>query len=361
VIAEFIGVEDLRWKRFLERTRHDFFHLPEYVALASKYEGGKAAAFYAEENGSAFLAPILIRDLPSELDAPDGWCDATTPYGYPTPIFLPSDDSDSFERFLEAFQDKGAEQGIITIFFRLHPLLELPQTPLARHGTLVKHGQTISLDLSLPHEVIWRQVRHDHRADICKLERMGFEVTFDDWSRLDDFVEAYWSTMKRVSADDFYLFPECYFADLRTALGSTLHLCTVLSPEGELASAGLFTETGQISQGYLAGTNEKYLREAPSKLAIYSEAMWAKEAGNLTFHLGGGVGSRADSLFDFKAGFSKLRSDFFTFRMVLNESAYAALLSSTSQGDQTAGDHTVKFPPYRNPQPRADIPALAPV
>jgi hypothetical protein len=52
---------------------------------------------------------------------------------------------------------------------------------------------------------------------------------------------------------------------------------------------------------------------------------WAKAAGNRVLHLGGGVGSRYDSLFRFKTGFSNLRSGFDTWRIICNHKRYDEL------------------------------------
>jgi hypothetical protein len=52
---------------------------------------------------------------------------------------------------------------------------------------------------------------------------------------------------------------------------------------------------------------------------------WARDAGCTTFHLGGGVGGRDDSLFRFKLGFSSSTADFYTCRMVMNQARYTCL------------------------------------
>ncbi len=53
---------------------------------------------------------------------------------------------------------------------------------------------------------------------------------------------------------------------------------------------------------------------------------WAKERGNQVFHLGGGVGGTKDSLYRFKAGFSKQTHTFMTMRLITNENIYRQLV-----------------------------------
>ncbi|HVO69361.1 MAG TPA: hypothetical protein VMT24_04905, partial [Aggregatilineaceae bacterium] len=71
--VELLSPQDERWVQFLTCTPHDFYHLPHYVEFAARTEGGTAAAFYAETGDQAMLAPLLLRDLPSTLGAPEDW------------------------------------------------------------------------------------------------------------------------------------------------------------------------------------------------------------------------------------------------------------------------------------------------
>ena len=66
--------------------------------------------------------------------------------------------------------------------------------------------------------------------------------------------------MERVSASEGYLFSDSYFADLRTHLGDHWHLCTVLSPNGEVAAAGSFTVANGIAQGHLGAASPRQNR-----------------------------------------------------------------------------------------------------
>jgi hypothetical protein len=137
---------------------------------------------------------MLIRDLPAELGGPADWRDAITPYGYPCPLH--SEDSPKLAGALAALRETGREQGLVTIFFRLHPLLPLqPDDLLRAQGTLLQHSSTVTIDLTLPPETQWSQIRKGHRYEIRKLAADGFTAAMDDWSRLDDFFYMYLSTM----------------------------------------------------------------------------------------------------------------------------------------------------------------------
>ena len=114
--AEFIDHRDIRWKNFLQRTKHDFYHLPEYVELAAADEDAMPVAFYAEEGAAACLIPLLIRHLPSALNAQPNWCDCASPYGYSGILISPS--QERLHSFLEAFCQCARARGIVTAFVR---------------------------------------------------------------------------------------------------------------------------------------------------------------------------------------------------------------------------------------------------
>ena len=352
--AALIEPDDPRWRHMLGRTQHDFYHLPDYVVAAAKEEGGRPAAFYAESGDTQFLVPLVVRDLPPALEAPADWVDVTTPYGYPSPIMSGGNDPAKMSRFFDAFRTVGRMQGVVSAFFRLHPLLELPDEVFTPFGQLQRGGTTVYLDLRRPSEELWSQTRRNHRVGVERLRSAGYVATLDDWSRYDAFIAAYRQTMTRVGASDFYFFSDEYFADLRAALGFKLHLCTVVSPAGELASGGLFCVAEGIVQYHLGATADGYFPAAPSKLMFDHVRRWAQERGSRVLHLGGGLGGREDSLFQFKAGFSPLRAEFRTFRMVLDEERYAWLEarwreSCASDGSEGSG----YFPVYRRPRPAA--------
>ncbi|MDR3669552.1 MAG: GNAT family N-acetyltransferase [Holophaga sp.] len=345
--AELLCCQDPRWGEFLGAGRHDFYHLPAYVDLCARRDGGEPVAFWAAEGGAAMLIPMVLRPLPPELEPDPGWRDAATPYGYPCPLLRGDPDEAAVAAMLQAFRDTGAAAGIVTAFLRLHPLLPLLPTaeaPFQAFGALVQHGETVYLDLNQGREELDRQTRVNHLADVRRLEREGYRVLLDGWDRLDDFVAIYQQTMRYRSADAFYCFEPGYFVDLRRCLGERLHLSLVQDPDGAAAAAGLFTWTDGLVQFHLSGTSEAHRRAGPAKLMLIHMRDWARERGARYLHLGGGVGCRQDSLAFFKQGFSKLRAPFSTLRMVLHPERYQALLGR--RGRSGSSDF---FPGYRQP------------
>jgi len=83
---------------------------------------------------------------------------------------------------------------------------------------------------------------------------------------------------------------------------------------------------------------------------IHAAREWAKERGNRILHLGGGNGAQHDSLFYFKAGFSKERHPFITWRIITDEAAYDTLVGRWQAClNVRAGERNGYFPAYRDP------------
>jgi hypothetical protein len=350
----FLTPDSPTWNECLADTTHDFYHLPRYLDLSARYDGGRPLAFLAEEGGNRLFVPLVVRpfDVPEH---PEDCClDATSPYGYPCPILKTSGQAETdggfFGRAIVALKAALTELGVVSAFFRLHPLIPLPEDLLRQHGCLVRHGQTVVVDLTLSEEEQWRQVRADHRSGINRSKQSGYLAAMDpQWNDLGSFFRVYTETMRRVGAKDYYFFPQEYFSELRGCQPDALHLCTVRIG-GDVACAGIFAERCGIVEFHLSGTSEQHLKKYPTKIMLDHVRRWAKQRGNRLFHLGGGLGAGEDSLFLFKAGFSHLRADFHPWRVVIQEEAYRRRLRwwEDSAG-KTADSLDGFFPAYRKP------------
>jgi lipid II:glycine glycyltransferase (peptidoglycan interpeptide bridge formation enzyme) len=350
MISDFITPDDTRWLSSHERVAHDVYQTPEYLEVSSIYEGGSPMAFWAEDKNCTLLVPLLLKELPATLHAPVSWRDAVSPYGYPSLLISPETSMSELILLLDEFISAARELAIVSVFIRLHPLFEVPHVALEKYGRLVRHGQTVYIDLSRPLDELRKKTRSNHRRGIKKLQQQGFQVAIDDWQLLHEFANIYRSTMQRVEAEEFYFFDDDYFNMLKRKLSGHLHLCTILSPQGNLSAGCLFTTCGEIIQYHLGGTSREFLKEAPSKLMFDAIRTWGKNAGYRFFHLGGGLGAGEDSLFHFKAGFSDNRKDFYTYRIIADQNKYQDCVSRWREAHEPGGNsHDDFFPEYRKP------------
>ena len=241
------------------------------------------------------------------------------------------------------------DEGLVSLFVRLHPLV--PLAGLEDVGELVRH-KTVAVDLSLSMEQIWAETRENHRRDIRRSQLKGQTVSFDGSPQAHSaFQRLYETTMTRLGASDYYFFSQEYFERLMNIPGLKAHLA-VVRMAGEMAAAGLFIECCGIVHLHLSASDERFAMERPTKLLYHGVCTWAKARGDRWLHLGGGRGSVEDSLYHFKAGFSRYRAEFCTLRVVSRQDDYRFLVA-TRYPDHDAGDLAGYFPGYRRPgEPR---------
>lgn len=337
-IDALIGPEDPRWSAALDRVPHDFYHLPGYVALEAARQGGEPLAYVRSTAGATLVQPLVRRALPAGAR---GW-DATTPYGYPGPAA--SGPLDARRAALASMRDTLGREGATSVFVRMHPLFDEWAADGVGVGAVVTHGETVWVDLRRSEGELWRQTRKGHRTEIQRARRLGHVVregvTPDS---LLAFGRLYRATMARLSAAPEYFFDDEYLGRLADALGGRLRLLSV-EIDGALAAAGMFVVTQDLCQYHLSGSDERFRALQPTKLMIDHARSMAREAGCTQLHLGGGLGARRDSLFDFKTGFSDGRATFRTLRLVVDAARFEALCATVGR---RADDPF--FPAYRAP------------
>jgi len=327
----------------LTEARHDFYALPCFTALDASWNDGEAVAYYDDE--ANLLIPLVSHTFPA------GVAEAVSPYGYPGIVAKGS--AETVRPAIERYLCAGQEAGIVTSFVRLHPLLnaDLPEALRGLPGcSLVKHGPTVSVSLDEDDETWEAGLSKGLRRDIRVLRREGYHVEFDGEDALDSFLACYHASMDRLDATETYLFDREYVERLLACLGTGVTICVVKSGDGEPACAGLFTCVDGAAQYHLSGTNPNHFRAGPNKLMLVEARKWVKEQGGATFHLGGGVGSREDGLFNFKKRFGYRLTPFCTVRIVHDQEQYDARHQEWLEhhGIEKAPDPDY-FPIYRQP------------
>jgi len=334
----------------LEAGGYDFCHLPQYHRVAELDGDGLAHLFVWREAGHMIALPLLVR--PIDPSHPQSWQDATSVYGYGGPVASPLALPDSVvQHFQTALFQAFQELRIVTAFSRLHPLL--PQHSLLNGlGEFRIKGPTVSIDLTEPEEVQWAGYHKRCRNTIRKLLDAGFVCVHDTEMRyLSEFVEVYHETMGRVGAHRNYYFDLAYFRALARELGPALHLFVVLH-NGGVAAASLATLAGGIMQDFLGGSRNAFLKMSPDRLSVDTERRCARQMGAHVLHLGGGVGSQEDSVFDYKARFSDRRHTFSTWQALFLPEVYRELCEAKVRLDAAQNLQATNpdyFPAYRCP------------
>ena len=336
--TEILGVADLKWKDILAMTRHDIYHLPEYVALEAKRTNTIPKAFLAIEEDKIFFVPYLIRSCQDILGLNNKETeifDVVSPYGYPGLLLNKAAKSDAIfpTLALQLLRESLQMQGICSGFFRLHPILNENFLSIFPPKTFWDNGTTVSINLENSLEQIWSDTKSEHRNKINRcVKKHNLTTKITKFSEgIDLLCKLYEETMARVAAKDvYYSFNKEYFTAMNAAMGDKLYFCIVESA-GEPASVGLYTECCGIVQAAFGGTRDTFVKQSPSILEIDYTRRWFKEKGFKYLHLGGGVGSYEDGVYKFKAGFSRQRHQFLTLRLIVDEEKYNYLLKTRAK------------------------------
>ncbi|MCJ8279687.1 MAG: GNAT family N-acetyltransferase [Rivularia sp. ALOHA_DT_140] len=343
------------WLQTLRKLRYDVYHLPEYARLEAKRMASESKAFIVIDGEKIFFLPFLIRSCNDILGAKaKNFSDAISPYGYPGVLLSEAAANESnFTYFaLKELNYYLKIKGVCSGFFQLHPILSNSNklSQIFSRETVNKIGETISVDLKLSESQIWANTRKGHQSTINKCKRLGFTARMVNLLEyLENFQAIYEETMNRVAANQSYYFDQEYFVDLQN-LDGNIHLCLV-ELESEIAAACIFFECGRIVQAHLGGTKNKFLQQSPFNYLLDYVRYWAKQRGNELMHIGSGVGGMKDSLYHFKAGFSKQRHDWFALRLIPDWEKYIYLTQLRAESLNTKVEKLFQssfFPAYRS-------------
>jgi len=309
------------WEKVLRAcATYDFYHTAVCHHIESSLGLGQPYLFSFEKDGQHAALPILLRPLPEPDET--SYCDATSVYGYPGALTsLAKPDPEFAAAFQKAFCAALNSLKVVSFFSRLHPLLD-NRWLLDGLGAVVTHGENVFIDLRMDEETYLAHCSRDHRKRLRRASECGFTLFLDStWSKLDKFVAMYYETMRRNEAMPSYFFPENYFQSLAQRLGPMAKLFFLKQGE-KLVSGMIVLVCKPYLTFHLSGTPTAYLSLGCVRPLYDKVRCWAKEEGFTWINLGGGVGNRHDSLFEFKAGFSNLQRSFCTARKILNQTLY---------------------------------------
>lgn len=355
--TQIIDSTDNLWLETLSKLRHDIYHLPEYVYLESLRNKAAAEAILIFEDDKFFFLPYLLRHCDGLFEAKLATkevFDVVSPYGYPGIVLSEAAANDrefvklAMNQLISALRAKG----VCSAFFRLHPILNQGFEKILDPEICQISGETVSINLKLSEAEIWSQTDKNQRNKINRCKRTGFTARMGSLQQyINPFVAIYEETMDRTAAAKYYYsFDYEYFLQLAKALGEKIYI-SLVELNDEIVCAGLYTECCGIVQSVLSGTKTEFLKQSPNSLRIDYARFWAKGRGNEVLHLGGGVGSFKDSVYNFKASFSEQSQKFLTIRLIIDEEKYRHLVELQAKFLNTQTEELLNsnfFPAYRS-------------
>ena len=304
------------WNKYLDLipdNKKDVYFYEEYVKLYQD-KNSEAVCIVAEEKDFVILLPIIRRKFCNFFDF-------ETPYGYGGLI----SNNDDYAWILSAttsIYDYLAENNYLAGFVRFHPLLN----NVIQKGKLCEvmfDRHTVSINLSAQDDEIFStQISSKNRNMIRRAISEGLTFYADyDFLLLEQFIDLYSLTMRRLHAVDFYFFDDIYYKTFSENLKGKSFLGCIKKDKLILAAA-LFLYSKEYGHYHLAGSLPSGYHGVNNLLLWYA-ALELKKMGVKEFHLGGGTDSDiGNSLFKFKRSFSNSVKDFYIGKMILNQEAY---------------------------------------
>lgn len=326
------------WNRYVNNAvEYDFFHTWKYHELAAH---GEPILFVYVEADSYIAFPFLKRSIKNTE-----YFDLHCVYGYTGPIsnrYFDELDEAFMLNFREAFLNFLKEGNYVSVFSKLHPFFRQERL-IKIFGGLHDNGKTVSIDLTQSLEEQRRKYRKTTKSDINRCQRMGYKVRrAENTADILAFTKLYEQNMDRIKASEFYHFNETYFLKLLTD-NKDADLMLVES-EGEVICGSIIMYANKIMQGYLISTKTAYLRFSPAKFLLHEISLIGRKRGIDYYHLGGGLGFKEDSLYEWKLGFSDFVLDYQTWRYIANPNVYNGLVEESGN---VISEEVDFFPLYR--------------
>lgn len=325
---------------------HDVYYLSGYVKAFYLHGDGIPLLFYYESDGLRGINVVLKRDV-SDCECfkgkiPQGrYFDFSTAYGYGGWIL----DGEGDKAVLFSEYDKWCQKkGIISEVVRFHPILNNYEYCKGSYE-IAPLGETVSIDLSSP-EVIWSNFTSQNRNKIRKAKKRGVRIYSGRSEELfAEFKKVYNTTMNKDNATDYYYFDDEFYNSILYDLPSNAQIFYAQLTDGTIIGmAIMLTENGYMTY-HLSGSLPEYSTYASINLLLYEAALWGSANGCKSLHLGGGVGSKEDSLLVFKKSF--YRGEYCRYRLgkkIMNQNRYDELCKLAYGENPIMTDF---FPAYR--------------
>ncbi len=328
------------WNDFLKNVNsYDVYHTYDYHQLA-KNEGETPIMLVYSKESCLVGIPFLKRNI---FDTQ--YNDLTSVYGYAGPIFKDDNNEFEIEDFKQALNEFFITCNVVSIFSRLNPFISGQENILKGLGEIVRLSKVVNIDLTKPKEeqrTIFSKTTKRYINKTRKLCDIKVGGTLED---IEMFKNLYYENMDRVEAKDSYYFDIEYFKKITSSDDFQNDvLFAILKETGEIISAAMMIKTNTIIQYHISGTRNEYLHLTPIRILIDEMRILGTNQGYKFFNLGGGLGSTSDSLFKFKASFSKDFRDFKIWKYVVNQEVYRSLSEKFSDKNSNQGF----FPIYRN-------------
>ncbi len=294
------------WDRVVKSfASYDIYYLSGYVKAFKIHGDGEPILFYYEDKNLRGINVVMKRDIAddfrfSEKLEKGKYFDFITPYGYGGWLVEGCGDT---TKLFDAYERWCQENNIVSEFVRYHPILNNCENSKPFYD-VVMLGGTIAMDLS-SQEVIWENLTSKNRNMVRKAIKSGVKIYHGQFPEIyKTFREIYDQTMDSDNAADYYYFGDAFYESILYDLRNEAQMFWA-ELDGKVIATSIMIFSNGYMNYHLSGSLREYQNLAPSNLLLYEAALWGCSNGYKSLHLGGGVGSKEDSLFKFKSAFNR--------------------------------------------------------
>ena len=320
---------------------YDVYYLSGYVKTFQAHGDGTPQLLVYETRGLKAIYVYMKRET-----AIEGSYDSITPYGYGGVLFEGDTCEKNLRVFLKAFVKKMQEERIVDNFVRYHPI-RVNAIIMKRISTVIDLGRTVAIDLTSP-EAIWGGLSSTNRNMIRKAIKNNVKVLHGKGLHLlADFKRIYDTTMEKVKADKYYFFGDDFYKSIHDDLYDNYEVFYAVMNDNIIAMSIILFANDQLHY-HLSGSDAEYRHVAPTNLLLYKAALWGYEQGFRIFHLGGGMGSKEDNLYKFKAAFNRYSNFQFSIgKEIFDQDRYDELVRIRRESNSDFDETSQFFPLYR--------------
>ncbi len=326
------------WDNVLSKVdTYDFYHTYDYHTI-SKQEDEECVLLQFEKDNYLIAIPLIIRPIKGT-----DYFDITSVYGYSGPVSKNISYNFNNTQFITEFKEYLFNKKIVSVFSRLNPFINYQKDILKNLGDCEDLSSVVFIDLTNDIEVQRQGYQRRIKSHINKSRRLCTIKKAQTQEEIEAFIDIYYENMNRVDAEDSYYFDKDYFFKFLKCNDFETDLLLAIDNEtNQYISGVMFVKTNQIVQYHLSGTKTDFLNIMPVKMLIDEMRLLATNKSYKYLNLGGGLGSKEDSLLRFKKSFSKELETFSLWKYIVNVDAYNKL---SSKNEVT---NTNYFPAYRS-------------